>query len=592
MVSETHTIDPVAFGVQFKRFQDFIQLRSGQPFTGFDNPYIQREEHYKVEVQHTGLALLSADLWNEADLGRGLIHAAVTPVVQPYFKYNGLGVRNNLVNWRAGNRFALLKQTAALEAALFQLYRGADPGEAVYDALRTAGVPYQVAAYLFFLRDPHRFLPISQEKFDQAFKLLGVKGFRTWGKSAWSNYETFLRLIGEVKVLLERELGLTITLLDAHSFVWIVAAQMRRPWRLAEHTAPPKIPQVPFFSREDIQRFATIVDRPYDAQEDKVLLALNKAGIFDKSNAWMKALVREGWAPRPDSFPVQWNRFKPYSWAQLCREGQEDRMVFFTFGVDAPAQALVYKLECRDSGGGSGAELLPDQVRRFEAAVEGSSANWQQIGVEDLANWDWHRLLEESHRFMAENEGVYDEAVAAVWDDTIPGITTPRSYQRPNEPFVFKGGTELPPEGDEAGMRKGHMRRAKLVQPHDKHLQMSRGLTAHLRRIHGHANVEFEHRTGKGTAIDVVARTPEDGIIFYEIKAYSDLRYGMREALGQLLEYAFWPSERNAARLVIVSHLTPDAHAKGYLAHLRQLYNMPVYYQQWLEESKELGPLI
>ena len=582
-----YAINAESFARQYQRFRDFVQLRSGQPFAGFDNPYVHREEHYKTPLREIAHSALRSDEWDVSTAGSGNMLNAVAGVVQPYVTFNGRGIANNLVNWRAGARFSEIAPTKELEEALFELFRSNNPGERVYDVLREANVTYQIAAYLFYLRDPSRFLPISQQKFEGAFKLLGVEGFRTWGERAWQNYMTFIGLVAEVRELLEAELSTTVSLLDAHSFVWIIAAQMQRPWRLAEHLDPPKEPKELFFTREEVELLATYGDQFYDPATQGEIQRQLRQTAFKKSSAWAKALEREGWKARDDIWTLKRSgpraKFKEYSWAQVYRTGALGKRIFFTFGVDGGSRALVYKLECRDTeGGGEGEPLTEAQVEIFRTMVEGTSANWNQVGLDELKDYDWRRLLDESHRFMAENETLYDEIDAAVWTNTDDSTLPTAPFERTLDPFVFTGGTDLPPEGDEAGMRKGaHVRHEKKVQPSDKHARLSRALTAHLRTIHGKENVEFEHSTGKGTTIDVVARTPDGEFIFYEIKSYDDLRYAIREAAGQLLEYAHWARERNATQLVIVCDIAPDELTRWYMEHLRGLYGLPLYYQRF-----------
>jgi hypothetical protein len=48
-----------------------------------------------------------------------------------------------------------------------------------------------------------------------------------------------------------------------------------------------------------------------------------------------------------------------------------------------------------------------------------------------------------------------------------------------------------------------------------------------------------------GGRIDLVVRTGE-GYEFYEIKTYGSARACIREAIGQLLEYAMWPGAEPA----------------------------------------------
>lgn len=101
--------------------------------------------------------------------------------------------------------------------------------------------------------------------------------------------------------------------------------------------------------------------------------------------------------------------------------------------------------------------------------------------------------------------------------------------------------------------------------------------------------VSKECSTGQGTKIDVV-RDYQGSKIYYEVKVYSSIKACIREALGQLLEYAYWPDTDNAKALVVVGLAPLCDDSRGYLQSLRKRYDLPVYYQQFdLEESAIVG---
>ncbi|MFO3796718.1 MAG: hypothetical protein ACK8QZ_05450, partial [Anaerolineales bacterium] len=96
----------------------------------------------------------------------------------------------------------------------------------------------------------------------------------------------------------------------------------------------------------------------------------------------------------------------------------------------------------------------------------------------------------------------------------------------------------------------------------------------------GSQSVGTEVSTGNGTAIDLVTQH-DDVTSFFEIKTGSSVRASIRQAIPQLLEYAYWPSDRRADRLVIVSHLPITKTAERYLEFLRQEFDLPLTYQQF-----------
>jgi len=125
-----------------------------------------------------------------------------------------------------------------------------------------------------------------------------------------------------------------------------------------------------------------------------------------------------------------------------------------------------------------------------------------------------------------------------------------------------------------------YSRPAKRYEIKYLHNTISQKLVANLRDEFGVNNVTPEHGMADNRHIDIVVNSPE-GLIFYEIKTYSTLRISIREAIGQLLEYAFWPESSHAKKLIIVSHMEKDIETENYLKHIRKKFRIPIYYQSY-----------
>lgn len=137
--------------------------------------------------------------------------------------------------------------------------------------------------------------------------------------------------------------------------------------------------------------------------------------------------------------------------------------------------------------------------------------------------------------------------------------------------------------------RPGHEERS--VEPIDRsapartkanqlHNDIQNRLYAYLKDRLGSNNVGTEVDTGSGTAIDVVAREGSK-VTFYEIKTGKSVRASIRQAIPQLLEYAYWPDGSRADELVIVSHLPLTKVAARYLSFLRSQFKLPLRYRQF-----------
>jgi len=103
----------------------------------------------------------------------------------------------------------------------------------------------------------------------------------------------------------------------------------------------------------------------------------------------------------------------------------------------------------------------------------------------------------------------------------------------------------------------------------------------------GPEHVGTENDTGRGSRIDLVVQDG-DQHLYYEIKPYPCLRTCIREAIGQLLEYSYWPGGNIAKRLIIISEnpLTPDA--AHFLSTMRTKFSLPLYYQRLDMSNGEL----
>ena len=113
-----------------------------------------------------------------------------------------------------------------------------------------------------------------------------------------------------------------------------------------------------------------------------------------------------------------------------------------------------------------------------------------------------------------------------------------------------------------------------------KHNVLQEALCQQLISEYGLENVADEHPTGFGTKIDVVVRRNKDEYWYYEIKTALSPGVCLREAFGQLLEYAYWPGAREAKRLIVCGECPLDHDGEEYLRQLRQRFQLPIEYRQ------------
>jgi hypothetical protein len=225
------SIDEYLFNFHFVRFLAHVHKQSGRAFVSFNaNPYTEHEEGYKYELHANARRKLDLETWRLKQIGTGVIARSVISAIEL--------PANNLVEWRPKygesrrphqDIHKALEDPAALEKIeqlLYALYIHDSDPSSFEDSTRLFGRKYPLLAYLFFLKDRSRYLPIAPEYFDHSFNMLGVN-FRTSMQCSWDNYVDFIRLVTEARELLAERVPSEVSLLDAHSFLWMLSKQMK-----------------------------------------------------------------------------------------------------------------------------------------------------------------------------------------------------------------------------------------------------------------------------------------------------------------------------------------------------------------------------
>jgi hypothetical protein len=118
-----------------------------------------------------------------------------------------------------------------------------------------------------------------------------------------------------------------------------------------------------------------------------------------------------------------------------------------------------------------------------------------------------------------------------------------------------------------------------LIERALRHNDLQKMLYRKLVRKFGKNNVGTENHGVNGTSVDLVVRR-KHGFWFYEIKTANSPRECIREAVGQLLEYSFWPGAQEAVRLIIGGECPIDEKGVSYLRSLKKRFALPIYYEQ------------
>lgn len=96
------------------------------------------------------------------------------------------------------------------------------------------------------------------------------------------------------------------------------------------------------------------------------------------------------------------------------------------------------------------------------------------------------------------------------------------------------------------------------------HAQMQRALYRELLSIHGISAVGAEHLAASSRPADILVRVGDSLFDLYEIKTAFQPKDCVRQALGQLLEYAYWPGGPEFRRLYVVGPSSIDAETTAY----------------------------
>ncbi|RFP64076.1 hypothetical protein D0N36_16240 [Hymenobacter lapidiphilus] len=190
-----------------------------------------------------------------------------------------------------------------------------------------------------------------------------------------------------------------------------------------------------FFTSEDLELLLQHADRNFKLNNkahqriEQELLS----GPIAKTKFWAKLLGGTGfkvsmkyraWRQAGTVTDTDGNRtmrrlFKPFTWASLFLPGQQQFGVFFTLGIDAASQTLMWKLDCLRQGV---AALDTKLIVRFDdfMRTRGGIALPVMVPVAELPNWNWPRLAAATKSYLATNKTIYLDAIDYVWQGRNP----------------------------------------------------------------------------------------------------------------------------------------------------------------------------
>lgn len=204
----------------YSEFKSIIEVKSKTELIDFkNNVFIDKQENYKYAVLEQAKGGLLRHTWKESDIGSGKILNSIKKSIQTSVIYKFEKHDNNLIDWRKKDNFNKLKATNINEKLFFDFFKSKIKNDIAFEKFEEINFSYQLIAYLFFIKNPQKFLPISQERFDKIFHALNIN-FKTSHNCSWENYSEYNNIIKSFKTYLSKQFQ-GIELLDAHSFLWI-----------------------------------------------------------------------------------------------------------------------------------------------------------------------------------------------------------------------------------------------------------------------------------------------------------------------------------------------------------------------------------
>ncbi len=220
-------INEKTFENALSEFKNIVEKDTNENLIEFKtNGFIDKHENYKYAVLEQAKNSLLTKTWKEDEIGNGRILKSVKDSIQTNVIYNYETHQNNLIDWRKKDNFSKLKANKKNEKLLFEFFKSKITDGKAFDQFSELEFSYQLIAYLFFIKNSQKYLPISQTRFDLIFSSLNI-ALKTTHNLSWANYQEFVGIIKQFQNYLKTKFS-GIELLDAHSFLWIYGFQFEK----------------------------------------------------------------------------------------------------------------------------------------------------------------------------------------------------------------------------------------------------------------------------------------------------------------------------------------------------------------------------
>lgn len=136
-------------------------------------------------------------------------------------------------------------------------------------------------------------------------------------------------------------------------------------------------------------------------------------------------------------------------------------------------------------------------------------------------------------------------------------------------------------KGSEKRSERTRLRAAQAAGTYDPvHTKIQNRVYDLLCDHYGKSHVSYER-----DYVDLSVRTSRK-TIFIEIKTATTAKQCIREALGQLLEYAHYPSAKRSIELVVMGDSLLTEEDRSYLNFLKTRFGLPIFYSRYIWEEE------
>lgn len=217
-MSELINLDKLDKAIEW--FIKYVKFMQNDLPVDFKSGFIEHEEGYKEKLFYDVQDALHCKDWKESMIGERQILNHVMAGLNA--KSNNIVFYQTITNFKKRSEEDIVRA----EEILYKLYKSENYEESFAELCEFYGNWYPMLSYLFFMKDKEKYITVnnSEKNHEDRFHKLGIDT-SCLRSCSWENYQKFLQIHREIQArLCETFENQKISLLDAHSFVWMLHA--------------------------------------------------------------------------------------------------------------------------------------------------------------------------------------------------------------------------------------------------------------------------------------------------------------------------------------------------------------------------------